>query len=105
LLAPSCRKPASVWSFRDEAKTANALVPILRQKYGVEAIIVLLLEGGPQTPAPGEINACQGISGPIVAINAALDPAIDVVITGHTHLPYSCQRTELIEASCPGRFC
>jgi 5'-nucleotidase len=78
------------WEFRDEAETANALVPILKNKYRVDAIVVLLHEGGSQNPAPGQINACQGISGPITAINAALDPAIDVVITGHTHLPYNC---------------
>jgi 5'-nucleotidase len=31
-----------------------------------------------------------GITGPVVAVNAALDPAIDAMITGHTHLPYNC---------------
>ena len=77
------------WDFLDEAETANALVPIL-QEQGVEAIVVLLHEGGSQTPPPGEVDACEGISGPIVAINDALDPAIDVLITGHTHLPYNC---------------
>jgi len=78
------------WSFRDEVETANALVPVL-QAQGVEAIVVLLHEGGSQTPPPGDVSACVGISGPIVAINDALDPAIDVIITGHTHLPYNCQ--------------
>jgi 5'-nucleotidase len=77
------------WRFLDEAETANALVPIL-QAQGVEAIVVLLHEGGSQTPPPGEVDACVGISGPIVAINDAVDPAIDVMITGHTHLPYNC---------------
>jgi 5'-nucleotidase len=77
------------WSFRDEAETANALVPELKRQ-GVEAIVVLLHEGGSQTPPPGAVNACAGISGPIVAINEALDPEIDVLITGHTHLPYNC---------------
>ena len=77
------------WSFLDEAETANALVPELKA-LGVDAIIVLLHEGGSQTPPPGAVNACVGISGPIVQINSALDPAIDAVITGHTHLPYNC---------------
>jgi 5'-nucleotidase len=77
------------WDFLDEADTANALVPILKAQ-GVEAIVVLLHEGGSQTPPPGAIDACVGISGPVVAINSALDPAIDVLITGHTHLPYNC---------------
>jgi 5'-nucleotidase len=78
------------WSFLDEAETANALVPELEAQ-GVDAIVVLLHEGGSQTPPPGAVDACVGISGPIVQINAALDPAIDVVITGHTHLPYNCE--------------
>ena len=78
------------WDFLDEAATANALVPILKAQK-VDVIIVLLHEGGSQTPPPGNVDACVGISGPIVAINAALDPAIDVVITGHTHLPYNCR--------------
>ena len=77
------------WDFLDEAETANALVPELKAQ-GVEAIVVLLHEGGSQTPPPGDVDACVGISGPIVAINAALDPEIDVLITGHTHLPYNC---------------
>jgi 5'-nucleotidase len=79
----------SGWSFLDEAETANALVPEL-ERQGVEAIVVLLHEGGSQIPAPGDVNGCTGISGPIVDINRALDPQIDVVITGHTHLPYNC---------------
>ena len=77
------------YEFLDEAATANALVPEL-QAQGVEAIVVLLHEGASQTPPPGDVNACVDITGPIVAINNALDPAIDVMITGHTHLPYNC---------------
>jgi 5'-nucleotidase len=75
------------WDFLDEVETANALVPVLRAN-GVRAIIVLLHEGG--IPNPLTINGCEGISGPIVAINDALDPQIDAVITGHTHMPYNC---------------
>lgn len=81
------------WSFLDEVETANALVPVL-QGQGVDAIIVLLHEGGSQTPPPGAVNACVGISGPIVQIASELDPAIDAVITGHTHLPYNCLLTD-----------
>ena len=77
------------WEFLDEAETANALVPELKAQ-GVEAIVVLLHEGGSQTPPPGIVDACVDISGPILAINDALDPEIDVLITGHTHLPYNC---------------
>ena len=78
------------WDFKDEVETANNLVPILKDR-GVEAIVVLLHEGGNQVPAPGDYNACENFTGPVAAINAALDPEIDVMITGHTHQPYNCR--------------
>jgi 5'-nucleotidase len=73
--------------FRDEAETVNALVPELRAR-GVEAIVVLIHEGG--LPAGG-INDCPGISGPIVEIVKKFDSAVDLVISGHTHQAYVCE--------------
>lgn len=73
-------------SFNDEVTSANAAARRLRQN-NVDAIVVLLHEGGVQT---GAYDQCVGISGPIVAIAEQLDPAIDLVITGHTHQPYVC---------------
>jgi len=78
------------WSFADEADTANALVPVLKRQ-GVDAIVVLLHEGGAQA---GLYDGCVGISGPIVDIQSRMDPAIDVIITGHTHQPYNCVLTD-----------
>jgi 5'-nucleotidase len=85
---PSIVTPSGVsgLSFKDEADTANALVPILKSR-GVETIIVLIHEGGAQT---GTYNQCVGISGAIVDIVNRLDPEIDVVISGHTHNAYNC---------------
>ncbi len=77
------------WNFLDEVDTANALVPELKAE-GVEAIVVLLHEGASQNPPPGDVNACVDLTGPILAINDGLDPEIDAMITGHTHLPYNC---------------
>lgn len=74
--------------FRDEADTVNALVPELQAK-GVNAIAVLIHEGGAQ-PLPAPYNGCVGISGPIVDIVNRLDPAVDVVLSGHTHQAYNC---------------
>jgi 5'-nucleotidase len=73
--------------FRDEADTVNALVPELKAR-GVEAILVLIHEGG--FPA-GDYNECPGISGPIVDIVRKFDRAVDVVISGHTHQAYVCE--------------
>ncbi len=73
--------------FRDEADTVNALVPELQQQ-GVEAVVVLLHEGG---ATPGGINECPGISGPIVDIVGRMSDAVDVVVSGHTHQAYNCR--------------
>jgi 5'-nucleotidase len=73
--------------FRDEADTVNALVPELKAR-GVEAIVVLIHEGGYPT---GDYSECPGISGPIVEIARKFDRAVDVVISGHTHQAYVCE--------------
>lgn len=73
--------------FRGEAETVNALVPQLKAR-GVEAIVVLIHEGGEPV---GDYNECPGISGPIVEIVKKFDRAVDVVVSGHTHRAYVCQ--------------
>ena len=73
--------------FKDEAETVNALVPELKAR-GVEAIVVLIHEGGFPT---GDYNECPGISGAIVDIVKKFDSAVDVVISGHTHQAYVCE--------------
>jgi 5'-nucleotidase len=85
---PNIVSPSGVagLEFRDEAQTVNALVPQLRQR-GIEAIVVLIHEGGFPT---GGYNECLGISGPIVNIVGKLDKAVDVVVSGHTHRAYRC---------------
>lgn len=72
--------------FRDEAETVNALVPQLKAR-GVEAIVVLIHQGG--EPA-GDYNECPAITGPIVEIVKRFDRAVDVVVSGHTHQAYVC---------------
>ena len=73
--------------FRDEADTVNAIVPELKAR-GVEAIVVLIHEGGYPT---GDYNECPGISGAIVDIVKKIDRAVDVVVSGHTHQAYVCE--------------
>jgi 5'-nucleotidase len=86
---PQIVVPAGVagLQFRDEAQTVNALVPELKRQ-GIEAIIVLIHEGG--IPS-GDYNECPGIAGPIVRIVEQFDPAVDLVISGHTHRAYVCR--------------
>ena len=81
--------------FLDEAASVNALVPVLRAQ-GIEAIVVLLHEGG-SVPASGNgagnvsaINSCVGATGPIPEIVPQMDDEIDIVITGHTNWAVNC---------------
>jgi len=76
-------------NFLDEVDTVNALIPELKQK-GIETIVVLIHEGGTQNPSGSPINSCVNISGPILDIVNNFDDEVDVVISGHTHLPYNC---------------
>ena len=94
--------------FADEVQTANKLVPVLKRK-GVKAIVVLIHQGGvpdkqkwtdPATGTSYDVNpdydytcgkgGTLAASSPILPIAANLDPAIDMVISGHTHQPYVC---------------
>ncbi|MEV4543120.1 bifunctional metallophosphatase/5'-nucleotidase [Micromonospora echinaurantiaca] len=84
-------------SFADEADTANRYARELRRK-GVEAIVVLLHEGGAQA-ATGGINDCVGMTGPIVDIANRMDPSIDVVVSGHTHQAYNCNINDKLVTS------
>ena len=76
--------------FADEVETANRYAAEL-QGEGVEAIVVLLHEGGTQNgPDAWDVDACHGLSGPIVDIANGMSDAIDVVVSGHTHQAYNC---------------
>jgi 5'-nucleotidase len=87
---PNLVTPAGVagLQFKDEAETANALIPRLKAQ-GADVIVVILHQGGRTT---GSFNdkSCPNLSGDILPILAKLDPAVDVVISGHTHSAYVC---------------
>lgn len=74
--------------FRDEADTANALVPRLRAA-GADAI-VLLIHQGVRTKVAYNDKSCDGLEGELLPVLSRLSPAIDVVVSGHTHRAYVC---------------
>lgn len=74
--------------FADEARTANALIPGLRAQ-GAQVIVVVVHEGG-ATSGRMDDPTCPGLRGGIVSILEKLDPAVDLVISGHTHRAYVC---------------
>ena len=78
-------------TFKDEAATANDLVPQLKAQ-GADAVVLLIHQGG-KTKQFTTGNGCDGLSGDIVPVLKALDPAITTVISGHTHWAYVCRNT------------
>jgi len=91
--------------FLDEAQTINSLVPKLRAR-GVEAIVVLIHQGGFQGPAPNFINDCSAalqndVTSPIRAIVRKLDDAVDLVVSGHTHTGYNCALPNKVGRNIP----
>lgn len=73
--------------FDDEVAAVNRTVRELRGQ-GIEAIVVLLHQGGISS---GGLNDCDGLSGPVVNLVPKLDKAVDVVLNGHTHRSYICR--------------
>ncbi|MGY1847350.1 bifunctional metallophosphatase/5'-nucleotidase [Blastococcus sp. SYSU DS1021] len=61
------------------------------QERGVEAIVLLAHEGGGQPPGTTPDTCVGELAGtPAGALNAEVSPAVDVIIGGHTHAPYTC---------------
>jgi 5'-nucleotidase len=75
-------------TFADEADTINALVPRLRAD-GADAIVVLIHQGL-STKVGYDDKGCEGVDGDLLPILAKLDPAVDLVVSGHTHNAYIC---------------
>lgn len=88
---PTIVLPAGVagLEFLDEAETANRLIPELKAQ-GAQVIIALIHQGG-TAKEPFYVKDCTTLSGEIVDITKRLSPAVDLVISGHTHQGYQCR--------------
>ena len=97
----SPHEPNKTLHWADEADTVNALTPRLKAA-GADVVIVLIHQGGrtradpPQVPDP---NGCDNFYGDIVPILDRLNPDVDLVISGHTHWAYICERPEPARAT------
>ncbi|HZR94281.1 MAG TPA: bifunctional metallophosphatase/5'-nucleotidase [Gaiellaceae bacterium] len=89
---PSIVTPTAVAGLRflDEAQTANRYATELKKK-GVNAI-VLVIHQGDETSSQADVNACSTAGGEADAIVDALSSDISVVLSGHTHQWYICNR-------------
>jgi 5'-nucleotidase len=76
-------------TFKDEVDTVNALIPQL-QKKNIEAIVVLMHEGGFATEGGGDGDGCGTLVGNLADIVDGLDDAVDLVIGGHNNQRFAC---------------
>jgi 5'-nucleotidase len=77
-------------AFLDEAEVVNQYVGELRSE-GVQAIVVLLHRGGKVNgPTAADPSGCDGLNGAVTTVNERIDPAVDVILTGHSHAAYVC---------------
>lgn len=77
-------------TFHDEVETVNALIPELRGM-GIEAIVVLLHEGG-FSEGGEEGDDCEGgLTDPLNSIVEGFDDAVDLVIAGHVNDEFVCE--------------
>jgi 5'-nucleotidase len=77
------------YTFADEAETANALAAELRAQ-GADAVVLLIHQGADVRPLYNTAE-CPELSGDILPILDRLDPAIRLVVSGHTHQAYVCE--------------
>jgi 5'-nucleotidase len=75
--------------FVDEADAINRQLPELR-KQGVGVFVVLIHQGG-RTIDKFDQQDCANLTGPIVDVVKRLDPAIRLVVSGHSHKGYLCK--------------
>ncbi|MFA4877139.1 MAG: bifunctional metallophosphatase/5'-nucleotidase [Methanoregula sp.] len=83
---PGLQNPSDVegLTFLDEADTINRYIPEIHRQ-GVHSIVVLLHEGGNQTPYDGPTRVNETVTGRVTQIIPRLDPGVDVVLSAHTH--------------------
>jgi 5'-nucleotidase len=75
--------------FMDEAEAINSNIPALKA-LGVKVFVVLIHEGGTTTEAFDEAS-CSQLKGPLVDIVKRLDPAIKLIVSGHSHSGFTCK--------------
>jgi 5'-nucleotidase len=88
---PTIVNPAGIATvdFRDEVETANSYARLLGL-LGIRALVLVIHEGGTQTPTSSTPDSCASFAGAITPIVAGLRPEYGVVVSGHTHQWYSC---------------
>lgn len=78
------------YSFGDEAEAINKYVPEMKAA-GAQAIVATLHDGGAQkSSGEADPNACKDVTAAVPDLAAKIDPAVNAVVTAHSHQAYVC---------------
>lgn len=75
--------------FKEESAVINQYAAQLKAQ-GVNAVVVLIHQGGQTTATTINDKTCPGFSGDITTIVDKLSADVDVIVSGHTHQEYVC---------------
>jgi 5'-nucleotidase len=75
--------------FIDEAQAVNRLLPELRAQ-GATVFVVLIHQGG-HSKSRYDQQYCNDLGGDIADVVKRLDPAVRLVVSGHSHTGYLCR--------------
>ncbi len=75
--------------FKEESAVINQYAAQLKAN-GVNAVVVLIHQGGQTTATTVNDKTCPGLSGDITTIVDKLSADVDVIVSGHTHQEYVC---------------
>lgn len=76
-------------TFLEESAVINTRAAELKRK-GVDAVVVLIHQGGQTTASTLNDKTCPGLSGDILAVMDKIGADVDVVVSGHSHQEYNC---------------
>ncbi|WP_239003889.1 bifunctional metallophosphatase/5'-nucleotidase [Nocardia panacis] len=95
------------FTFGEEVAAINKYVPDIK-KAGAETIVALMHDGSAQQVKGNvaDYNGCENIGPDVTRFANGIDPAVSVLVTGHTHQPYNCTINGKVvtQAACYGRL-
>ena len=103
---PSVVVPSAIEdvTFENEVESVEKLMPEFDEK-GVDSVVVVVHEGGHHEEEFDDIGDCADVQGPIVDIAEGMPEEVEVIVSGHTHVPYICEfgDTLVTQAAHSGR--
>ena len=92
-------------TFHNEVETVEGLLPELEEQQ-VNAIVVVVHEGGSAGSEIRDIGDCPDVTGPVVTMAEEMPEQVVAIVSGHSHIPYICEFNDRLvtQAASSGRI-